>query len=495
MMHKRRFHFKNMPLKDTAIQRFGEWSNENRGFYGGFRNWLKDNGYGQSALKIYGAAVRTAIGFLQKPYWAIDPEADIERMKHHLAQSERTPNTQAEYGNGLKKLAEYLRLRKNLPRKEKPLPWAYTIGSLSPQLREDIRAFLKHCQRAWKADNLFERSRDTLYRLGIPLRWMAEHQGVKDIRDLTPQVWFAWLDQRLDTGANPATINSDLTELRHFAQFLYGLDRVVCEKFLLVEPLNIGFRMPRDVSVEDLRKLQTTIQAQANSSHAGWKRVGLLDLAWFLLMLHCGLRTCEVRNLKLTDIEWDIRRLKIEQSKGLKDRHIYLDDAVLDALKAYLAVRGQKEYLPENVFIYRHAPLSRSYCFQRLDTYGRYCDVQASPHRLRHSCATLLLNAGMPATSVQMILGHKQIDTTLTYARLYDGTIAADYYSAMNQVERQLALPEDKVKEPMSIGQLIAMTDALRGGSLNSQQAELVRALREGLGLLENVKVQDKAAV
>jgi hypothetical protein len=106
----------------------------------------------------------------------------------------------------------------------------------------------------------------------------------------------------------------------------------------------------------------------------------------------------------------------------------------------------------------------------------------------------------MPATSVQMILGHKQIDTTLTYARLYDGTIAADYYSAMNQVERQLALPEDVMKEPMSIGQLIALTDALRSGSLNSAQTELVRALRDGLGLLEekvmeDVKVQDKVAV
>lgn len=481
----RRFSFKNMPLQDSAIQRYGEWSVENIGFYGSFRQWLKENGYGKSALNIYGVAVRTAIGFLRKPYWAIDLETDIERVSAHLAQSNRTPKTQEDYHKGLKKLAEYLRLRKNLPRKEKPIPWIYTIGSLSPQLQEDIRAFLKHCQRAWKNENLFERSRDTLYGLGIPLRWMAEHQGVKDVRDITPQVWFAWLDHRLQLEAKPATVNCDLTSLRHFVQFLQGLDRTVCEKFLLIEPMDIGFRMPRDVSMEELRKLQAVIQTQANSSHAGFKRVGLLDLAWFLLMLHCGLRTCEVRNLKLTDIEWDIRRLKIEQSKGLKDRHIYLDDAVLCAIKAYLVVRGQAEYLPANIFIYRHAPLSRSYCFHRLETYGKRCEVQASPHRLRHSCATLLLNAGAPAVSVQMILGHKRIDTTLGYARLYDGTIAADYYSAMNKVERQLALPEDAKKEPMSIGQLIALTDALRSGSLNSTQTELVRALREGLGLLE----------
>jgi hypothetical protein len=74
---------------------------------------------------------------------------------------------------------------------------------------------------------------------------------------------------------------------------------------------------------------------------------------------------------------------------------------------------------------------------------------------------------------------------------LYDGTIAADYYSAMNQVERQLALPEDAKKEPMSIGQLIALTDALRNGSLNPAQTDLVRTLREGLGLLEERNIGD----
>lgn len=117
--------------------------------------------------------------------------------------------------------------------------------------------------------------------------------------------------------------------------------------------------------------------------------------------------------------------------------------------------------------------------------------MKVAPHRLRHSCATLLLNAGAPVLSVQIILGHKQVNTTLGYARLYDGTVAADYYAAMNHIERQLALPEDGNKTAPSIGELIALADALRSGSLNPAQAELVGALRDGLGLLETVKVQE----
>lgn len=96
---------------------------------------------------------------------------------------------------------------------------------------------------------------------------------------------------------------------------------------------------------------------------------------------------------------------------------------------------------------------------------------------------------GCRITSIQKILGHKQIDTTLGYARLYDGTLAADYYSAMHQVERQLSLPEDERKEPPRIGELIALADALREGALNPAQTEIVRALRQGLGALENVTV------
>ena len=100
--------------------------------------------------------------------------------------------------------------------------------------------------------------------------------------------------------------------------------------------------------------------------------------------------------------------------------------------------------------------------------------------------------------SVQSILGHKQIDTTLGYARLYDGTVAADYYRAMSAVERQLALPEDRVAEPPSVGQMLALVDTLQNSGLNSTQNAIVWALRDGLASVaerENtgldVKVQE----
>ncbi len=66
--------------------------------------------------------------------------------------------------------------------------------------------------------------------------------------------------------------------------------------------------------------------------------------------------------------------------------------------------------------------------------------------------ATLLLNSGASVLAVQTILGHKQVDTTLEYARLYDGTVAADYYSAMNHVERQISVAGRSAKIVPSLG-------------------------------------------
>jgi hypothetical protein len=82
--------------------------------------------------------------------------------------------------------------------------------------------------------------------------------------------------------------------------------------------------------------------------------------------------------------------------------------------------------------------------------------------------------------TVQALLGHKFVDTTLGYARLYDGTIAADYYRAMAQVEKQLDL-QPGADMPVTPGHLLAMVDALQAGTLNDSQRETVQALRTAI--------------
>jgi len=488
---QRRFHYKNTRPTDPAVRRFGEWSQANRGFYNSFRDWLKDTGYSDSALNIYSVTARYAIGYLDKPYWVIDPDTDLERVWERMLERYSRPGTLESYHKGLVKFGEFIRLRCRLPPKPKQVNWGYYTGPLPHWLEKDIRDFIQHCQQRWPLQLRHEATQDTVGHLTKSLRWMAERYPLENIGDITPETWFAYVDERLCKEIKPKSINCEFSRLRHLLNFLEELGRPVCTRLLLVDYLNEGQTIPKDVPLDQLQILQGEIQREAAFPNGLNRRMGIMDTAWFFLMLHSGLRTCEVRAIRAADLDWDGRRARIEGSKGLKDRMVYLSQVTLDAIHQYLKVRGPAEALPDHLFVFRHKPLSKSYCGQRLRTYSRRCGVKVTPHQLRHSCATLLLNAGAPVLSVQMLLGHKYVDTTLGYARLYDGTVAADYYQAMALIERQMGLPEDEAAPPPSPGELIAMVDSLREGTLNEVQRATVGRLRAGImTLAEDAQVR-----
>ena len=104
---------------------------------------------------------------------------------------------------------------------------------------------------------------------------------------------------------------------------------------LLVQPLKSGPRLPKDASIAQLRRLLAEIEREASARHTNRRRMGVMDRAWSHLMLYSGLRTCEVRRLRLGEIDWDGRRIRIEQSKGLKDRLVYVNNATLAVLKTW----------------------------------------------------------------------------------------------------------------------------------------------------------------
>lgn len=492
---KRKFHYKNRIPSDPQARRFGEWSQANIGFYNSFRDWLKETGYSDSALSIYSVAARYAIGYLDKPYWVIDLDNDLERVKKRLQEQGFAPGTIQSYQSGLDKFDEFIRLRCHRPPKPKVVNWAYHTGSLPQWLTKDIKDFIAFIQQRWPIQRRHEYILSSLSHLTRPLRWMVSQFQLNDIGDITPEVWFAYVDHRLSNGIKTTTINSEFCLLRHLLFHLEDRGNPVCSRTLLVDYLDEGRSVPKDVPRKQIQLVRDAIQQEAESPNGLMRRMGIMDRAWFYLMLHSGLRTCEVRAMRLGDINWDGRRLRVEQSKGLNDRIVYLSQVTIDAIQNYVKVRGPAEALPDHVFIYRHKPLCKTYCYHRLRTYSKRCGVRISPHQLRHSCATLLLNAGAPILTVKMLLGHKYVDTTLGYARLYDGTVASDYFQAMALIEKRMNLPEDQATPPPIHGELIALVDSLCTGTLNHTQQETVRLLRAGILTLVEKESLDSARV
>lgn len=480
-IRQRRAHYKNITPPDPRATPFAEWPVPNRHFYKAFQRWLKAGGYAENSRHIYSVAARTALGYLHKLYWQIDPEKDLEAVHERLVERGLTTGTIRDYNKGLRKLAEYLRYRQNKAEPKPSINWQYHLNNLPDWLDEQVRDYIAYKRKRSRPEMQYRYSMTVLGSLAPFLRWAQEKATLNSAEDLAPALWFDFLEIRQAAKIHPNTINSELSTLKDFLHFLDELGYPICQRTLLVQSIKVGASIPKDVPVGDLRRLLHEIEREAEDKHLSKRRMGVRDRAWVHLMLYSGLRTCEVRLMRLKDINWENRRIHIEQSKGLKDRLVYMNTATIEALKIWLEMRGDAEYLPDYAFLYRHKMLSSRYCQIRLRTYSKRTGKRITPHQLRHSCATLLLNAGAPVLTVQMLLGHKKIDTTLGYARLYDGTVAADYYHAMGQVETLLALPEDVKSVPVSPARLIALVDSLYNGTLNEKQRETVQALRAGI--------------
>ncbi len=478
---QRRHHFRNSTPNDPTITPLAQWPTPNRSFHHSFYHWLKSGGYSPWALNTYSVAARLALSYLNKPHWTIDPEADLEQVHRYIEGHYAKPSTRREYNKGLRKLAEYLYLRQNKAARPKLIHWEHYLNGLPDWLCEQVREYVTHRQKSWRIEDRYRCSLGTLSPLCQILRGMAESIPMKRIEEITPQLWFEYLDARMAAGLSVTTINTQLSCLKVFLRFLDEQGVSICQRTLLVDPLKEGPRIPKDAPIAHLRILLVEVEREAQAGHGNKQRMGVLDRAWIYLMLYSGLRTCEVRHLRLSDVDWENRRIRIEQSKGLKDRLVYMNSATIQALRLWLELRGTPERFADRVFLIYHQPMSRRYCQVRLRTYGKRCGIRITPHQFRHSCATLLLNAGAPVLSVQSLLGHEKVDTTLGYARLYDGTIAADYYHAMNQVEGLFELPGSRKVSVSTPAELVALVDSLSSGTLNEHQRETLQALRQGI--------------
>jgi hypothetical protein len=86
------------------------------------------------------------------------------------------------------------------------------------------------------------------------------------------------------------------------------------------------------------------------------------------------------------------------------------------------------------LLVYRQKQIKDTLVQTRLRRYGAAVEVEVSPHRMRHTLATRLLNAGMDVVSLQRLLGHEKLDTTMIYAHVHDTTMTRDFEQAIKHL-------------------------------------------------------------
>ncbi len=177
------------------------------------------------------------------------------------------------------------------------------------------------------------------------------------------------------------------------------------------------------------------------------------------------------------------RKLTVRHGKGLRDRVVYLTDTTVAAVQQYLAVRGMGP--GSHVFLYRNLPVKKDLVRSRIKLAGDRVGVKVHPHRLRHTMATQLLNAGCRVASIQKLMGHKRLNSTMIYARVHDQTAADDYYTAMAHIEARLQLAPPAAESTQPVGederaQLLELVTCLAEPELTAE---------DRLGLVERMRL------
>lgn len=237
-----------------------------------------------------------------------------------------------------------------------------------------------------------------------------------------------YIDTLLEKRLGPQTINGHLVAIRGF--YYYLLDE---EELAIANPAvrGLALRLPDPLP----RHLQDH-QIASFFGAITKKR----DLAMFMLMLRCGLRVEEVAKLTLGAIDYGRNQIMVRCGKGAKDRIVFINIDAADALASYLQIRPttteQRVFLVEKG-VYTGKPISVRGIQKRIEYYSKKSGIPVSCHQLRHTMATTLLNAGADVVTLQYLLGHRRIKTTMRYARLSNQKARNDYHLTMTKVEER----------------------------------------------------------
>lgn len=157
--------------------------------------------------------------------------------------------------------------------------------------------------------------------------------------------------------------------------------------------------------------------------------IGLRDKAILELMYACGLRVSEAVELKMSDVDIDAGVLTCK-GKGSKTRRVPVGKSAIEWLKNYLIVRRGKENIEiNNIFVtFSGRPINRQTIFLFIKEYAAKIGLEdVSPHTLRHSFATHLIQNSADVRSVQQLLGHADISTTQIYTHITDTHLRKTY--------------------------------------------------------------------
>jgi len=240
--------------------------------------------------------------------------------------------------------------------------------------------------------------------------------GLTTVRNVTMGHIRSYIRQLNDKGLAANTIKRVISSIRTYHNFLSAEGHINDNPAQLLDTPKIPRKLPNVLTIQEIDVILSIIPKKAP--------MALRDLAIFELMYSCGLRVTELCDLQTSEILWDSEMIRV-QGKGEKQRFVPIGPIARENLKNYInherPLFVDKNPNTAEVFLSRNGrKLTRMMIWILLKKWTNAAEIhkEVSPHTLRHSFATHLLEGGADLRSVQEMLGHTDIATTQVYTHL-----------------------------------------------------------------------------
>ena len=247
-------------------------------------------------------------------------------------------------------------------------------------------------------------------------------------RDLTTSRLRAYLARLHEQGLSKKTVARRLSSLRTFLKFL-------CRQGTITKNPAVGLRTPKQRSKLPGVLTKNEVEQLLETPNAG-TRLGCRDRAIFETFYSTGMRVSELVGIDLNDMELESGTVTV-RGKGKRERIAVLGSVAAGAIRRWLAVRGQVE----NGYHFHRSALFLNHQGGRITTRSvarilkkhlqqAGVTTPASPHSLRHSFATHMLDRGADIRSVQELLGHRSLSSTQIYTHVSSQRMRETYDKA-----------------------------------------------------------------
>ncbi len=239
-------------------------------------------------------------------------------------------------------------------------------------------------------------------------------KGYHDINEKDIKEFIAFLKSQ---GYAPRSIARKISALNDFCKFLLSENEITQNPMVNISAPKKGRNLPKFLTRDEINLLIEAAEHNPDDAH---KRTAVM----LKLMYACGLRVSELVSLPLSCINFDKKQILVK-GKGAKERLIPVAEVLLKEILQYFEIRKRLLKGTEKPFLFpsvaKDGHLTRDAFFKAIKNLAVLAGIspeKVSPHVLRHSFATHLLNSDVDLRSVQMMLGHKDIATTEIYTHI-----------------------------------------------------------------------------